>query len=445
MKTLLFSVATSIVALAFSGCQKKTGLEKVNGKPAALASTESMTNLSSVEDSYVRNGTYANTNYGTATGLLVKSDATSYNRKAYVKFDVSSFAGTRISSAVLKLYASQINTSPSRTISVYATTTTSWAENSITWNNAPMDTIFVGKVAVTGTGWYSINVTSPVSVKLSGTDHKVSFLLMNNGAFDATGDMSFASRESVATNAPALSILPSGDSTDVQKILANYNMIWNDEFNGATMDTSKWSYRANGTVRGFATVDGARTVALDGNGNMVIRVTKEGSTYYVGQVSTDGRFNALYGYYECRAKMNKYIGPHIAFWLQSPTMGNTPYNNPAVNGAEVDIFEYHRRTPEQIWQTIHINGYGTAHQSQGVQIPVNGIDTGYHTFGLLWTDSTYKFYIDGYKTWDTTFGLSKRTEYIILSTELTGFGGSPSQGSYPDSVVSDYVRVYQPK
>ncbi|RQP12286.1 MAG: glycoside hydrolase family 16 protein, partial [Parapedobacter sp.] len=186
------------------------------------------------------------------------------------------------------------------------------------------------------------------------------------------------------------------------------------------------------------------TISLDGNGNLVIRVTKEGNKYYVGQVTTDGHFNPKYGYFECRAKMNKYIGPHIAFWLQSPTMGNQPYNNPAVNGAEIDIFEYHRKTPGQIWQTIHINGYAAYHQSQGKQIPYPTVDTGYHTFGLLWTDSVYQFFIDGYKTHETSFGLSQRTEYMILSTELTGFGGDPALGSYPDSVVYDYVRVYQP-
>ncbi|MFB6454734.1 DNRLRE domain-containing protein [Chitinophaga sp. Hz27] len=450
MKLLLFPAVAVVAALTFSGCEKKSsGLQPINGKSAIGITTDSLAgiavNYPAVEDAYVRNGTYASTNYGTATGLVVKSDATSYNRKSYVKFDISAVTGSSVNSATLKLYVSSVNTSPSRTINVY-TTTTSWTEGGINWNNAPMDTTLVGKLTVSGVGWYSMDVTSQVNSKLSGTDRKVSFLLANNGAFDPTGDMTFSSREAGSTYAPGLSIIQSAsDSTDVQKILANYNLIWNDEFNGTSMDTSKWSYRANGSVRNYATVDGARTVALDGNGHMVIRVTQEGSTYYVGQVSTDGRFNSQYGYYECRAKMNQYIGPHVAFWLQSPTMGNTPYNNPAVNGAEVDIFEYHRLTPKQIWQTIHINGYGTAHQSQGVQVPVSSIDTGYHTFGLLWTDSTYKFYIDGYKTWETTFGLSKRTEYIILSTELTGFGGTPSLGSYPDSVMYDYVRVYQPK
>lgn len=447
--TLFCPVAA--LAIFFAACQKEKASDQhpdaINDVATGnnfLARTSTAT-LTAVADAYVRNGTYASNNYGTATDLVVKSDATSYNRKAYVKFDLASLAGDSITDVILKLNVKSVNTSPSRTIRVYTTNTASWSEGTLTWNNAPMDTVYIGQLNVAGLGWYSLNVTSEVK-RRRALGNTVSFLLLNNGAFNATGDMAFSAREQGLSYAPTLSVSrEQNDSTDVEKLLVNYDLAWNDEFNGTVMDASKWSYRANGTVRNYATVDGARTISLDGNGNMVIKVTKEGGTYYVGQASTDGHYNARYGYYECRARMNKYIGPHIAFWLQSPSVGNTPYNNPAVNGAEIDIFEYHKNAPQTVWQTIHINGYGTAHQSQGAQINYPSIDTGYHTFGLLWTDSSYKFYIDGYKTHETTFGLSKRTEYIILSTELTGFGGNPSLGSYPDSVVYDYVRVYQPK
>lgn len=53
-----------------------------------------------------------------------------------------------------------------------------------------------------------------------------------------------------------------GGITDVEKILAKYKLVWSDEFNGTQMDTSKWSYRANGTVRQYATVDGARYIRI---------------------------------------------------------------------------------------------------------------------------------------------------------------------------------------
>lgn len=164
----------------------------------------------------------------------------------------------------------------------------------------------------------------------------------------------------------------------------------------------------------------------------------------MGQLGTQGLFEAKYGYFECKAKMNTQIGPHVAFWLQSKDMGLTT-NDPARNGAEIDIFEYHRKKPTTVFQTIHWNGYGSDTKSEGTQVKISTIGTGFHTFGLEWANYSYKFFVDGKLTWSTNKGASQRKEYIILSTELTGWGGDPKLGNFPDSVVYDYVKVYAPE
>ncbi|TKC07096.1 glycoside hydrolase family 16 protein [Pedobacter frigoris] len=228
-------------------------------------------------------------------------------------------------------------------------------------------------------------------------------------------------------------------------IIKDYNLFWQDEFNGSTLDLTKWKYRAEGSVRQHATVS-RNTISLDGKGNLLIKVTKdESGKYYVGQTTTDGLFSTRYGYFECRAKMNSSIGPHVAFWLQSNTMGTTT-NDPANNGVEIDIFEYHRKTPDKINHNLHWDGYGTAHKTKETVVAAKNIDDGqFHTFALEWTETQYVFYVDGIETWRTTEAISKIPEYIILSTELTGYGGTPSLGTYPDQITFDYVRVYKPK
>lgn len=230
----------------------------------------------------------------------------------------------------------------------------------------------------------------------------------------------------------------------LEEILTDYQLVWQDEFDGSKLNSDKWKYRAEGSVRQYATVS-SKTISLDGEGHLVIKVEKDDQgKYFVGQLCTDGLFQAKYGYFECRAKMNTSIGPHVAFWLQTNTMG-TENDNPAENGAEVDIFEYHKMTSNQVHHNIHWNGYGAAHKQVGTKVVVDHIEKDFHTFGLLWTDKEYIFYVDGKETYRTNQGLSKISEYIILSTELTGFGGDPTLGTYPDSVVYDYVRVYQSK
>lgn len=229
-----------------------------------------------------------------------------------------------------------------------------------------------------------------------------------------------------------------------EHILKDYQLTWNDEFDGTELNLLKWNYRGVGTVRKLATVS-KESVKLDGKGNLQIKVTKDSEgKYYVGQVSTDGLYLTKYGYFECRAKMNQSIGPHVAFWLQSNTMG-IENNDPQKNGVEIDIFEYHRKKPTRVFHNLHWNGYGDAHMTVGTNIELPNIGAGYHTFGLEWKENLYIFYVDGKETWRTSTAVSQTDQYMILTTELTGFGGDPELGTFPDAVEFDYVRVYKKK
>lgn len=243
---------------------------------------------------------------------------------------------------------------------------------------------------------------------------------------------------SVSPTAPT----PSDDSLTAKSYLKNgYKLVWNDEFNGTTLDLSKWEYRQLGVVRNLGRV-AKETVSLDGKGNLLIQLKKENNEYKIGQIGTEKLFKTKYGYFECRAKMNHELGPHVAFWLQTPTMGKV-IGDPANSGVEIDIFEYHRKEPTTVHHNFHWDGYGTDHKNTGFKVPTPSIETGFHTFGLLWTEKEYIFYVDDKETWRTTSPISNVEEYIILSLELTGWGGDPSKATLPDEVVYDYVRVYQ--
>ena len=119
-------------------------------------------------------------------------------------------------------------------------------------------------------------------------------------------------------------------------IASQYTLFWNDEFDGTQLDTGKWDYRALGP-RGPG-IDSAAMVALDGAGHLKLSVQQSGSSIYSAMIGTQGKFQTVYGYFECRAMLQTVGGPTSAFWLQSPTTGN-PIGNPALAGDEVDIFE----------------------------------------------------------------------------------------------------------
>lgn len=154
-------------------------------------------------DAFVRDGSYADENYGYNSYMTVKSDGTGYNRKAYAKFDFSAFNGVLAESAKVRLYVQSVNTDPSRTVKIYGTNDESWIESGITWNNAPSSSTYITSIDVTGIGWYEIDVTSYVNSSMD--DKVVSFMFVNEGAVSSKGDFSFSTKEA-GSNKPELVI-----------------------------------------------------------------------------------------------------------------------------------------------------------------------------------------------------------------------------------------------
>lgn len=229
-----------------------------------------------------------------------------------------------------------------------------------------------------------------------------------------------------------------------KEILKNYELVWSDDFNGQSIDPLKWGYRYPGSKRHYGVVTKENTY-LDGNGNLVIEVSKKGDSYQIGQIGTEKKFSTKFGYFECRAKMNKELGPLMGFWLQSPLIQKVN-GSPEINGAEIDIFEYQLNGGnDYILHNIHWNGYGKLHKRVGKKKYINKLSEGYHTFGLKWTKDEYVFYVDGKQTWRCTEAISQIPQYIILSAELTGWQGDFKKSKFPDKVIFDYVKVYKEK
>ncbi|NQT93544.1 MAG: family 16 glycosylhydrolase, partial [Lentisphaerae bacterium] len=175
--------------------------------------------------------------------------------------------------------------------------------------------------------------------------------------------------------------------------IEGYELAWSDEFNGDSLDLSKWFYRQDGVRRGQGVV-AKETVSLDGKGHLVMTVRRHGSTVQLPEIATQGRFETTYGYFECRMKMQREVGHFPSFWLQTPTIGD-PLGDPGKAGAEIDIFEYLRKDFDKVYHHVHWDGYGKNLKSIRGVPSIPGVGEGWHTFSLLWTEKEYVFYVDG--------------------------------------------------
>ena len=186
------------------------------------------------------------------------------------------------------------------------------------------------------------------------------------------------------------------------------------------------------------------TVSLDGKGHLVLTTKWSDGQYHTAMIGTQGKYETTFGYFECRVMLQRQIGHWSAFWLQSPSLGK-PLGDPKKAGTEIDIFEYLRKDGARVHHNLHWDGYGKDHKHAGKTVDVAGLDKGWHTLGLLWTDKEYVFYVDAKETWRSDQGVSHRPEYIILSLEVGKWAGDIKQAKLPDHLLVDYVRVYKKK
>lgn len=222
-----------------------------------------------------------------------------------------------------------------------------------------------------------------------------------------------------------------------------WRLVFADEFDGDVLDETKWSRLPMGgriapRKDGYWSHD---EVFLDGNGHLIVQVSEHNGGYHTGGISTRGKFEHAYGYYEIRAQLPKERGFWAAFWLM--TDGVHSVGNQGRDGTEIDIFESPYAHADTIHHALHWDGYGENHRSIGRDVHIPGIYDGFHTFAVEWNEEEYIYYVDGVETWRTSAGgVSQVPSYIKVTAEVGAWGGDIRQANLPDHFVVDYVRVY---
>jgi beta-glucanase (GH16 family) len=219
-----------------------------------------------------------------------------------------------------------------------------------------------------------------------------------------------------------------------------YRLVWEDEFLGIQLDTTKWKPRGLGKrALGYVSKEAIRVE----NGLLKLQALKRNDSILISAVGTQDLFMPRYGYFECRAQLQKSPGVWGAFWLQSPRLSEG--SDPQVYGAEVDIMEFFKKLGKDIVShNVHWGPYGAGQQStRGMQSYLQGVSEGFHTFGLEWTEDKYAFFVDGLKFYEVQAGVSRIPEYLILSMEIPNALADLSKTVYPDEFLVDYVKVYQ--
>lgn len=256
---------------------------------------------------------------------------------------------------------------------------------------------------------------------------------------------------------------PLGKEVDMSK----FRITFEEDFEGE-LDRSVWSghyqYGEKSEARKGSYWN--QYLARTENGNLVIPIVylEEGmggkdAGWYTAGIDTDtdapNSFSQKFGYFECRCILPKGADIWSAFWLMNDGVYNEDGNGR--DGTEIDIFEsdrYEKILNHSVTSNLHFDGYNEAHQKMGAKAFSTGNNPyeEYNTYGLEWNENEYIFYINGKETFRTDYGgVSQNEEYVILSVEMRGENGIPSQRDNAPSeelesqFIVDYVKVYQYK
>lgn len=259
--------------------------------------------------------------------------------------------------------------------------------------------------------------------------------------------------------------LISGGDEDLSKldgILKDRLLVWHDEFDDATLDTTKWRYathNSGGSEQQAYTVGRTENVRLE-NSNLILEARKDGYvnnwTWSSGRIDTSGLAGFKYGRLEAKLKYDVVSGAFPAFWTigtcaHYPTGENihgvqkSKGTQWAQNG-EIDMFEG-RGTKSEIAQ----GGWYNQDDGKGNQTIIFGtknIDASqYHVYAVEWTESTMISYIDGVETGRKDISNIEswhRPMYIILNMAVGSTGGYPADDCTSMKMEVDWVRVYAP-
>lgn len=230
---------------------------------------------------------------------------------------------------------------------------------------------------------------------------------------------------------------------------APWNMIWNDEFNGTSLDLTKWTPQTGATGWGNNEwqnyTNSSNNIQFDdGQLHIVARNDgPQGLQYTSARLITKNLFSFKYGRVSGRLQIPTGQGIWPAFWMLGANIDQVSW--PACG--EIDIME-HINNEAVIYGTTHWSNNGWTHNSGSINTAVDG----YHDYMVEWDSLKVKFFMDGQFYHEHIISSSNNSVdeftkpfFLLLNVAVGGnWPGYPDgTTTFPVSMDVDYVRVWQ--
>ncbi|MCE7791312.1 glycoside hydrolase family 16 protein [Salipaludibacillus sp. CUR1] len=249
----------------------------------------------------------------------------------------------------------------------------------------------------------------------------------------------------------------------------NWQMTWNDEFDGDELDLDKWRIDiGNGFYNEGEWIEGWGNNELQSyqednvrveDGRLILEAREESVSdehgeynYTSGKVLTDESFSQAYGRFEASMKLPEGQGYWPAFWMMPQ---DDVYGGWAASG-EIDIMENRGSETDKVGAAIHYGDLwpNNTYSEQSYTFPEGQSTTDFNEYAIEWEPGEIRWYVNDelYSTkteWGTKYGEYPapfdQEFFMILNLAVGGwYGGEPDETTeFPGRVEVEYVRVYE--
>lgn len=250
---------------------------------------------------------------------------------------------------------------------------------------------------------------------------------------------------------------------EFSEALADYSLVWSDEFEGDNINTDNWSFQlGNGCdidLCGWGNnelqyyTDREKNARVE-DGNLIITALNENigiAQYTSARLNSKNKVDIRFGRVDVRARLPKGKGLWPAIWML-PTenkFGIWP------GSGEMDIMELVGDKPREIFGTVH---YGKDFENWTFKSSVYELEGGedfsedFHTFSLLWKENCIRFMVDGEiygkgitpsQTLPQGYPFNEDFHFLLNVAVGGNLPGNPDGSTvFPQKMTVDYVRVY---
>jgi hypothetical protein len=202
-------------------------------------------------------------------------------------------------------------------------------------------------------------------------------------------------------------------------------VVFEDQFDAGALDHSKWTVSLPQLVE-----------VKSGKVCLGFNMTPDGPRG--GGISTLGKFEQQYGYFEANLRFNSYPGHRGVFGVRSTKQNELPAAGLTFQGGA------NRAHP---WARISGAGGSRDYPPEKGQDGYLSSGAGskkFNTYGILWTDKAYAFFINGKKVMqiekpDAIKLMALSVRHEALESDRKDF----KEKNLPDDVEVDWVKIWK--